>query len=138
VADAERFVVTVKHSAQLREFNYTALSRNMFGKLQVGTADSSATSQEQERVQHDLCASDSSAVVLSHNGSGAKWASAWPAFTPCLITPASNNGNDYFELETLMRASGLKLDSVQPPTHHHSVRKNGATLMVVIDYQVMR
>ena len=142
VAQVENFTVMFKHSVQQLTFGYHATASDMYGWLQVGSKDAEPVPRQNalcKRYNLDKRRDPRGlARMLTFNGTGAPTDTA-----PCLVPPNLTAAEvDFFELETLLDASGISLDDIQPTFYSkatpHSYRYAGTVLLVNIEYQNTR
>mmetsp|Transcript_119788 Transcript_119788/g.284604 ORF Transcript_119788/g.284604 Transcript_119788/m.284604 type:complete len:488 (-) Transcript_119788:197-1660(-) len=120
MADVEDFTLLVDHAVQNQDLGIARTSRDMTGWLLVnGTQD----------LQQQLCRSANTSMTQPIFGKQTDQA-------PCYIKPnnTGKEGLDYFSVSTLMMAMGLDLDRGSYQGSGHSLRYEGLTVTLKIQY----
>lgn len=122
IANIEAFTVLVDHSVSSPTNGLAISSRQMSGMLYVaGGSD----------MQRQLCASRSDAVDSAVGGSATDGA-------PCYLPPDKADGLDVFSVGVLLQAMGVSLEDRSYSGSGHSVRYEGLTASLVIEYSNTR
>eukprot|EP00929_Paragymnodinium_shiwhaense_P105926 TRINITY_DN70975_c0_g1_i1.p1 TRINITY_DN70975_c0_g1~~TRINITY_DN70975_c0_g1_i1.p1 ORF type:complete len:520 (+),score=89.29 TRINITY_DN70975_c0_g1_i1:227-1786(+) len=120
VAGIENFTIMVDHSAAQQELGIYVTSRTTRGYLHVGGTD---------ELQQKLCHDDPTAVTSPMGESRTNKA-------PCYIRPGAvtNDTLDIFRVSTVLSAMGVSLESASYSGSNHSMRYEGLTATLYVDY----
>jgi len=124
-ADVEEFTILIDHSVQSPSSGLATTSREMKGMLYVGGTGSGFNKAKD--IQDGLCRSRKDAVNAPSGGSPTDVA-------PCYLEPQDAGGLDFFAVGTLLQAMGVSLEEESYPGSGHSVRYEGLTASLVIEY----
>jgi len=122
-ADVEAYTLLLDHSVMLPSSSLAVTSRQMTGLLFVDASADDA----QRSLQDQLCASNPDAVDSAVNGQ-------LTSSAPCYLPPQKAQGLDFFPVGTLLQAMGVSLDSESYGGSGHSIRYEGVTTNLVIEY----